>query len=212
MTRFNQLIIGTLIAAVILLPQTHIESKEKFNPTTIKKVELKPDAKLVSREVEIVVNRNAKEYFQEFLHAPLKTFIPKTSAFAAVEQTKPLTKNTFPKVGSQRLVCFTDGETVVEQVIELKPGYFKYLVTNYSMNNAKPIEYGIGEFRFSPLTKSTALVHWKYSFKLKNNEFPGKLGCLGRQLFKWSFLNGDYAEFMNASINAVKAYGEREIK
>ena len=178
----------------------------------IKKVVRGTEKEHAYREIQFVINRNADDYFKEFTHTSLKTFLPGTENIAGVKMTKTLTKNAFPVIGSKRKVYLEDGETAIEEVVALESRYLKYKVTDYTFSKAKPIEYGIGEFRFVPLTKNRLLVIWKYSFKLKENLFPGNLGCLGRTLFRWSFLDSDYAEFMNSSAGAIKAHGERNMQ
>jgi hypothetical protein len=104
-----------------------------------------------------------------------------------------------------------NGETANEEVIELKPGYLKYRVSDYTTEQAKPLEYGIGEFKFIPVDNNSFLLHWKYSFKLKKKSFPGNLGCIGRGLFKWRFIDADWADYMDSSITAIQMHSERKV-
>jgi hypothetical protein len=168
--------------------------------------------KHIYREVEVVINRNADEYFREFTHTPLKYFLPGTDKLAGVETTKSLTKNEFPEAGSVRRVILKNGETANEEVVELQTGYFRYKVTDYTTEQAKPLEYGVGEFRFIPVTENSFLLCWKYSFKLKEDKFPGNIGCIGRGIFKKIFVDSDWAEYMDSSINAIQAHAKRNFK
>lgn len=52
-------------------------------------------------------------------------------------------------------------------------------------------------------------IVWTYSFKLKDHEFPGYLGALGRYLFRVGFLDRDYAAMMRSSLQAGKTTAEK---
>jgi len=83
------------------------------------------------------------------------------------------------------------------------------MVSNYSLRQARPVHYAIGEFRFEPLGPAATRVTWRYSFKLRDDRFPGTLGGLGRRLFRNRFLERDYAEFMRAGVAAMQAWALR---
>jgi hypothetical protein len=87
-----------------------------------------------------------------------------------------------------------------EQVLEReesKSSYrFRYEVWNYSTKQARPIQYGVGEFRDSEIDGRSTHIAWTYSFKLKDHEFPAYLGALGRYFFRVRFLDSQYAAMM----------------
>ena len=94
----------------------------------------------------------------------------------------------FGTPGARRLVCLSDGSTLEEQVLEQERNQtssrFRYIVWNYTTQQARPIEYGIGEFHHTEMPGGRTHIVWTYSFKLKDHEFPGYLGALGRYLFR----------------------------
>ena len=61
---------------------------------------------------------------------------------------------------------------------------FRYIVWNYQTPKARPIAYGVGEFRSVQTDDSDTRVTWTYSFQLKDDVFPGNFGGLGRFLFR----------------------------
>ena len=48
------------------------------------------------------------------------------------------------------------------------------------------------------------------SFQLKDDEFPGRLGGLGRWLFRVSLLETRFAEFMDTGLAAIQAGAQRQ--
>ena len=50
---------------------------------------------------------------------------------------------------------------------------------------------------------------WTYSFRLKDDVFPGDLGGLGRFLFRVGFLDREYAEMMRGVLNGYKSTAEK---
>ena len=72
------------------------------------------------------------------------------------------------------------------------------------MSKAKPIAYGVGEFKTIQLDAGHTRITWTYSFKLKTNVFPGDRGTFGRWLFRVRFLDGEYAAMMRDVLNGYK--------
>jgi len=68
------------------------------------------------------------------------------------------------------------------------------IVWNYTTPKAKPIEYGVGEFRTVQLDAGHTRI--TYSFKLKGDQFPGELGAMDPWLFRVYFLDREYADMM----------------
>ena len=81
----------------------------------------------------------------------LKDTIHNTDSLPGVGGDYPLSSIPFGTPGARRLVCLTDGSTLEEQVLDLaqsKSSYrFRYVVWNYTTEKARPIFYGVGEFR-----------------------------------------------------------------
>jgi hypothetical protein len=83
-------------------------------------------------------------------------------------------------------------------------------VWNYHTPKAKPIAYGIGEFRSVQTDPTHTHVTWVYSFRLKDDLFPGNLGRLGRYLFRVYFLDRDYAQMMRGVLDGYKRDAENQ--
>jgi len=126
----------------------------------------------------------------------------------------PLNNIPFGTPGSRRLVCLSDGSTLEEQVLEREETNsfyrFRYIVWNYTTKQARPIEYGVGEFRDSQIDGGRTHIVWTYSFKLKDHEFPGYLGALGRYFFHIGFLDRQYAAMMRGTLEAGKTTAEEQ--
>jgi hypothetical protein len=123
-----------------------------------------------------------------------------------------LTKGPFGAPGSRHIVCLTDGTSVEEEALEREQAagsaHFHYIVWNYQTPKARPIAYGVGEFRSVQIDNIHTRVTWTYSFKLKEDIFPGNLGGLGRFLFRVGFLDRDYAAMMRGVLNGYKTTAE----
>lgn len=161
---------------------------------------------LVVRQVEFDVAAPRDRLFPAFLGAPLRTFIRGHGKLPGVVRTEALTDARFPAPGSVRLVVLDDGSTAEEEVLVNEAGRLQYLVSGYTAEVAAPIRYGLGEFVFEPRGAATH-VRWTYSFALREDRFPGSFGCLGRTLFKKTFLDRDYADFMDAVAREIQAFG-----
>ncbi|MBK1657198.1 SRPBCC family protein, partial [Paracraurococcus ruber] len=139
-----------------------------------------------------------------FAAAPLERLLPGTADLPGVTGTAPLGSLPFPEPGARRLVCLADGGTALEEVLAHLPGQrLAYMVWDYSTPAARPIEYGMGEFRFAAEAGGTR-VDWRYAFALRQDRFPGSLGALGRGLFRLAFLDTRYARFMAAGMAAIE--------
>ncbi len=167
---------------------------------------------LVAHTEEITVNRPLADVLSAGSKRSLKDAIKKVSSLPGVASDYPLNNIPFGTAGARRLVCLTDGSTLEEQVLERDQdggtARFRYVVWNYTSNVAKPIEYGVGEFRHTAIDAGQTHIVWTYSFRLKDNEFPGYLGALGRCLFRVFFLDRQYAEMMRGTLQAGKADAE----
>ena len=162
-------------------------------------------------EVAFDVAAPRDAFVAAFLRAPLERFIKGTKALPGVERTEPLTVARFPAVGSVRRVVLRDGHTAREEVLACDEAQLRYFVTQYTSPEAKPIEWGLGEFTFSAAGSRTH-VTWRYSFKLRSNRFPGELGAIGRLLFRKAFLERDYAAFMDAQVREIQDFARHEVR
>lgn len=169
-----------------------------------------PEPEVVVHEVAFDVDARREAFVPAFLAAPLERFIKGTKALPGVDHTEPMTTAHYPAVGSVRRVVLKDGQTAHEKVLASDDHQLRYFVTAYTSEAAKPIEWGLGEFTFASAGERTH-VTWRYSFKLRDDTFPGTLGGLGRCLFKSGFLETDYAEFMNAQVHEVQDFAAHEV-
>ncbi|HEX4067535.1 MAG TPA: hypothetical protein VHZ09_16065 [Acidobacteriaceae bacterium] len=164
---------------------------------------------LVSHTEEITVNRPLAEVLSANSKVSLKDAIHRAGSLPGVSGDYPLSTKPFGTPGSRRLVCLSDHSTLEEQVLESThtPGSyrFRYVVWNYSTRQARPIEYGIGQFDDTSIPGGRTYIRWTYSFKLKDHEFPGYLGAFGRYLFQVTFLDRQYAEMMRATLRGNNA-------
>jgi hypothetical protein len=185
------------------------ECRAALQKGAIEKVSPSPADELVWREEVFELPGAATAVFPAFLEYAkhLEGMLPGTKKFAAVDHNEDLTNPGFPAVGSQRVVCLADGNFALEEVVEVGPHGFRYVVSNYSLEAAKPILYGMGQFDFAAAGDATTRVTWRYSFKLRDDTFPGAWGAFGRSLFRSSFLESDYAEFMRSGVGAMKRWG-----
>jgi hypothetical protein len=173
-----------------------------------------PAEQLASHTEEITVDRPLAVVMSAGSKTSLKDTIRKAESLPGVAGDYPLNAIPFGTPGARRLVCLSDGSTLEEQVLEREENKsfyrFRYIVWNYTTEKARPVEYGIGEFRDSEIGDGHTHIVWTYSFKLKDNEFPGYLGALGRYLFRVRFLDRQYAVMMRGTLEAGKATAEKE--
>jgi hypothetical protein len=162
---------------------------------------------IVSHTEEITVDRTIAELLDAAAKTNLKDVIRKGGSLPTVSGEYMLTSTTFGTPGTRRLVCLTDGSTLEEQVLEREESehsyHFRYIVWNYTTKQARPIEYGMGDFEYTDQGAGRTRIVWTYSFKLKENEFPGYLGAFGRYLFRVTFLDRAYADMMRETLKGM---------
>jgi hypothetical protein len=172
-----------------------------------------PAEQLVSHTEQIVIAR-PYSIVSAAMNKPLEKTILKSDSLPGVSGDYMLTKGPFGAPGSRRIVCLTDGTTTEEEALEREgsptAGYFRYIVWNYTTPKARPIAYGVGEFRTVQLDAGHTRITWTYAFKLKEDTFPGELGAVGRWLFKIGFLDRDYAAMMRGVLRGYQEAAERQ--
>lgn len=94
-------------------------------------------------------------------------------------------------------------EEVLERRRDATSSQFRYVVWGYTTEAAQAVDYAVGEFRFTERDGATEIV-WSYAFALKPGRFPGNLGWLGEKLFRWSFLERDYAAMMRGTLEGYR--------
>jgi len=161
---------------------------------------------LVAHTEEVTVPHSLAEVLDAGARTSLKDAIHKAGGLPGVTGVYPLGTLPFPAPGARHIVCLSDGSTLQEESLNLErtptTSRFRYIVWHYTSSQARPIEYGIGEFRDIQIDAGHTHIVWTYSFKLKDNEFPGYFGCFGRYVFKVGFLDRQYAAMMRATLRA----------
>jgi hypothetical protein len=170
-----------------------------------------PPDQLISHTEVIVIDRPLQAV-TEAMDKPLKETIHKSKALPGVAGDFMLTKGEFGAPGSRHIVCLTDGGSVEEESLEREQSgnsaWFRYVVWNYQTPKARPIAYGLGSFRTVQIDPSHTRVTWTYSFRLKDDVFPGELGALGGWLFRVGFLDREYAAMMRGVLKGYKTAAE----
>jgi hypothetical protein len=168
---------------------------------------------LVAHAEEILIDRPLS-VVSEAMNKPLNQALRGSDSLPGVSGDFMLTKGSFGAPGSRHIVCLTDGGSVEEEALEraqtTSSGHFRYIVWNYQTPKARPIAYGVGEFRSLQLDGSHTRVSWTYSFKLREDLFPGNLGAFGRFLFRVGFLDRDYASMMRGVLNGYKVSAQQQ--
>lgn len=117
------------------------------------------------------------------MNKPLNQVIRQSSALPGVFGAYMLTPGELGALGSRHMVCLTDGTSVEEEALErdgtATSGRFRYIVWIHATRKARPVAYGVGEFRTVQIDGTHTRITWTYSFKLKDDVFPGELGALG---------------------------------
>lgn len=171
-----------------------------------------PAEQLVAHTEEITIDRPLSMVLSA-VDKPIKDTIKKTDSLPTVTGDYMLTKGEFGSTGSRRLTCLSDNTSVEEEVLESerdeKASRFRYVVWNYTTPKARPIAYGVGDFHYSDIGGGRTHISWTYSFKLKEDKFPGSFGALGRLLFRLYFLDREYADLMRGVLNGYKTDAEQ---
>jgi len=180
----------------------------RFAPAPVPTVDVHAYAQL-TYTVTDTVHLPLAAFQRWFDAAPLETLLPGTHDIPAVTGTRQLGGLAFPAVGAARYVCLADGSAAVEQIIDVQPERrFEYVVWNYTLAAARALKYGHGLFEFASLGDATE-VRWTYSFELDGRRMPGRLGAVGRWLFRRSFLVPKFQPFMHAGMRAIRSGAER---
>jgi hypothetical protein len=168
-----------------------------------------PVEKLVSHSEDIVIHRPLEVVLDAESKLSLEKTIDRNSSLPSVSGTYMLTQGDYGSPGSRRLTCLTDGSSLVEEVLESgrdkNSGHFRYVVWNYTTEQARPIVYGVGHFVTTDIGAGETQKHWTYSFQLNRNRFPGYLGRMGDFLFRVGFLDRQYAKMMRGTLAGLKA-------
>ncbi|WP_374131620.1 hypothetical protein [Sphingomonas sp. 28-62-20] len=172
-----------------------------------------PVERLVSRVETIRIKAPLPVVLASIAETKLEDAIPPQKNLPSVTGTRLLTPGAFDFPGARRIVCLSDGSTLMEQLLENRASAtearFRYIVWNYTSATARPISYAVGDFVRTQLLTGETHVRWTYAFKMNRTRLPGVLGFVGDQLFRWWFLDGDYAQMMRATLAADKQRAEK---
>lgn len=166
----------------------------------------------LASHTELIVISRPFSVVSSAMSKPLEKTINKSESLPGVSGDYMLTPGKFGSPGSRHIVCLTDGATTEEEALEREDSptssHFRYIVWNYTTAKAKPIAYGVGEFRTVALDSAHTRITWTYSFKLKEDVFPGELGAFGQWLFRVYFLDREYAAMMKSVLGGYKQDAE----
>jgi hypothetical protein len=148
---------------------------------------------LISRTEETEIDRPLADVMKGAAR-PLEEVIRPTKDLPGVAGTFRLSSGPYGTVGARRLVCLTDGNIAVEEVLLTEStgdtNRFRYVVWNYTNPRYDDIEYAVGEFvRTQPAPDKTR-VNWTYRFKLKKDRDP--------EVFRKTFLDTVFADWMRS--------------
>lgn len=126
---------------------------------------------------------------------PLEEAIRPTKDLPGVSGTFRLSSGPYGTVGARRLVCLTDGNMSVEEVLvtesSRESNRFRYVVWNYTNPKFRDVEYAVGEFIRTQPAPDRTYVNWTYRFKLKDG-----LSADDQARFQKVFLEQQFAEWM----------------
>lgn len=173
--------------------------------------DIAPLAELMSHTEEIDIARGLSAVTQAG-NRPLQQGIRPTRDLPGVTGTYRLTNEGFGSVGSRRLVCLTDGSTVVEEVLHSEQHSdgrrFRYVVWNYTSAKFHAVNYAVGEFVHTQTAPDRTHVTWTYRFALKTDRMPGRLGTFGKFLFRKFFLEREFADWMRTLLESGRSNAE----
>lgn len=179
----------TLVAALQSTPSLACKPPEGFvNPP---RPAIASFDQLVARTEQKVVERSLEEAMKDATR-PLEEAIRPTKDLPGVSGTFRLSTGPFGTVGGRRLVCLTDGNLAVEEVLLAEStgdsNRFMYVVWNYTHPKFDDVRYGIGEFVRTQPSPDKTIVSWTYRFALKDGR--------DRVQFRQTFLDSVFAEWM----------------
>lgn len=87
------------------------------------------NAKYVTNEIEIDIDRPMADCFKWVVYTPLEVQLRGTDKIPGVRTTRSLNDKPAGSSGYQRMVCLEDGNSAVEEIMENRPStYFSYKV------------------------------------------------------------------------------------
>jgi hypothetical protein len=140
---------------------------------------------------------------------PLEEAIRPTRDLPGVSGTFRLSNGPYGTVGARRLVCLTDGNIAVEEVLLTESGdtnRFRYVVWNYTNPKFRDVEYAVGEFIRTQPAPDRTRVKWTYRFALRSG-----LSAEEKARFQESFLKQQFAEWMRGVLGTGQPGAEAKL-
>lgn len=171
--------------------------------------QLAPVEALISHTEEVAIDYPLAVVRESGSRGRLEETIDRTSGLPGVSGSHRLTRDIpFPRPGARRIVCLTDGSIISEQVLEHEErpdgSRYRYVVWNYPNPTFPPIDYAIGEIVRIADGDSRTRVRWTYSFQLDRSKHPGSLGAEGDRIFRDTFLNPVFGQWMRKTLENGK--------
>src|ERR1700739_3213484 len=118
----------------------------------------------LASHTEVIVIPRPFPVVSAAMDKPLEKTINKSDSLPGVSGDYMLTQGEFGTPGSRHIVCLTDGTSTEEEALEHEDAptssHFRYIVWNYTTPKAKPIAYGVGEFRTVQLDSGHTRITW----------------------------------------------------
>ncbi|HEY4000860.1 MAG TPA: hypothetical protein VGO93_18470 [Candidatus Xenobia bacterium] len=175
---------------------------------SVSDITISPADKVIAHETLVTVHKPIAHVYRVLPNIPQELVLKAGAGVTGVEGTRMMRGTVFAETGARRLLTFTDQTTIVEEVVEAELGkYFFYKIWNSSIPAQKFLEYATNQFWFVDQGAAT-MVRWRRAFKLRSGYFPGILGPAGRLYFKWTYVSGTFAPYMDQTVLALKRYIE----
>ncbi|MEJ0086715.1 MAG: hypothetical protein WDO72_13595 [Pseudomonadota bacterium] len=159
--------------------------------------DIAPLDELVSVTEEKIIDQPLAAVLQA-ANRPLR--IDATKDLAGVSGTFRLSEGPYGTVGARRLVCKTDGNFAVEEVVFTESNdagsRFRYLVWNYTGPKFRDVAYAVGEFARTQPAPDKTLVTWTYRFALKNG-----VSAEDKSRFQEIFLGREFPTWMRTQLD-----------
>lgn len=111
-----------------------------------------------------------------------------------IVRTEPLSAS-WGELGTRRRVVLEDGNTALEELIEVQPDSFRYVVWNFTSSAGRFVRYAVGQFHATARQDGDGShLRWEYRFRPKTGATP----------FIAPFVRNDYHSFMERGMEAIR--------
>jgi hypothetical protein len=126
---------------------------------------------------------------------PILDSLPGTASVPGIARSQGLGAS-WSRPGDRRRVVFSDGNSALEEILEIGPQGFRYEVWNLTNDTGRFITYALGEFALSEAPAGTRVV-WTYSFQPKVQPPDG--------WFIRAYVQNEFRQFMQSGLAAIGA-------